>query len=321
MSGLFDRASAKIYASLLVLLALAPLILHGLDQPFYLDLLIRTLIFAIAAVSLNLILGYGGMISLGHAAYLGIGAYCVGIPSYYDIYNGWIHLALTLSICASFALITGAISLRTRGVYFLMITMAFSQMAYFIFLSLDEYGADDGLIIYGRSEFPSWMSLQDNISLYYWVFLILLASLLFTHRLIGSRFGRVIVGTKFNENRMRALGYNTYAYQLMCYVLSAMICGLAGFLMANFTEFISPDLMSWTRSGELIFMLIIGGVGSLFGAVTGTIAFMLLEEALSAITVYWHLIFGLLLIALVMYGKGGLHGWIVFLDRKESDHD
>ncbi len=318
---LLSTRSAKFYAGILVLLAFAPLLVHWLNQPFYLDLLIRTLIFAIAAVSLNLILGYGGMISLGHAAYLGIGAYCVGIPAYYDIYNGWIHLGLTLVVCGLFALITGAISLRTRGVYFLMITMAFSQMAYFIFLSLEEYGADDGLIIYARSEFPEWMSLENNLSLYYWVFLLLLAVLFFTHRLIGSRFGRVIVGAKFNENRMRALGYNTYAYQLACYVLSAMVCGLAGFLMANFTEFISPDMMSWTRSGELIFMLIIGGVGTLFGALTGTIAFMLLEETLSAITIYWHLIFGLLLIALVMVGKGGLHGWISLLDRRESNHD
>ncbi len=321
MPAMPANLSTRLYLGLLLVLGFAPAIFEWINQPFYLDLLIRTLIFAIAAVSLNLILGYGGMISLGHAAYLGIGAYCVGIPTYYNIYNGWIHLGLTLAVCGTFALITGAISLRTRAVYFLMITMAFSQMAYFIFLSLDEYGADDGLIIYGRSEFPEWMGLQDNVSLYYWIFTLLIASLYFVHRLIGSRFGRVIVGTKFNENRMRALGYNTYAYQLVCYVISAMICGLAGFLMANFTEFISPDLMSWQRSGELIFMLIMGGVGTLFGALTGTIAFKLLEETLSAITVYWHLIFGLLLIALVMYGKGGLHGWIALLDRKGQQHD
>lgn len=321
MPHMLSDKSSRFYAGLLVLLALAPPIALWLGQEFYLDLLIRTLIFAIAAVSLNLILGYGGMISLGHAAYLGIGAYSVGILSYYDIVNGWIHLVVALGSCAAFALVTGAISLRTRGVYFLMITMAFAQMAYFIFLSLDEYGADDGLIIYARSEFPGWMSLEDNVSLYYWVFVLLLASLYLSYRVIESRFGRVIVGARFNENRMRALGYNTYAYQLVCYVLSAMLCGLAGFLMANFTEFISPDMMAWTRSGELIFMLIIGGVGTPFGALTGTIAFMLLEETLSAITVYWHLIFGLLLIALVMFGKGGLHGWISLLDDKESRNE
>ena len=148
------NVSTRVYVVLLLILALAPFIFEWIDQPFYLDLLSRALILVIAVVSLNLILGFGGMVSLGHAAYIGIGAYCVGIPSYYDFYNGWLHLALALSVSAAFALLTGAISLRTKGVYFIMITMAFSQMVYFTFLSLEEYGADDGLVIYSRSEFP-----------------------------------------------------------------------------------------------------------------------------------------------------------------------
>ena len=320
MSCLPASVSGRSYALLLAILALAPFILEWANQPFYLDLLSRALILGIAAISLNLILGFGGMISLGHAAYIGIGAYCVGIPSYYDYYNGWLHLALALSVSAIFALITGAISLRTKGVYFIMITMAFSQMGYFTFLSMEEYGADDGLVIYSRSEFPEWMSMDGGVSLYYWIFAVLLLSLFFTHRLVNARFGRVIVGSRFNEQRMRALGFNTYRYRLICYVISAMMCSVAGMLFGNFAGFISPDIMGWARSGELIFMVIIGGVATFFGPLVGTIVFVLLEEFLSAITVYWHLIFGIMLVALVLFGKGGIHGWLSRWDRKGEDH-
>ena len=321
MTWLPQSISGWVYAAILLILAPAPFVFEWINQPFYLDLLSRALILAIAVVSLNLILGFGGMISLGHAAYIGIGAYAVGIPSYYDYYNGWLHLALALSVSASFALITGAISLRTKGVYFIMITMAFSQMVYFTFLSLEEYGADDGLVIYSRSEFPQWLTMDGGTSLYYWIFALLLLSLFFTHRLVHSRFGRVIVGSRFNEQRMQALGFNTYRYRLVCYVISAMICSLAGMLLGNFTGFISPDMIGWSRSGELIFMVIIGGAGTFFGPLVGTIVYVLLEEFLSLITVYWHLIFGILLVALVLFGKGGIHGWLSRLDRKSAGHD
>ena len=320
MNWLPPTVSGRVYAAILLILAPAPFIFDWIGQPFYLDLLSRALIFAIAAISLNLILGFGGMVSLGHAAYIGIGAYCVGIPSYYDLYNGWLHLALALTVGGIFALITGAISLRTKGVYFIMITMAFSQMVFFIFLSLEEYGADDGLVIYSRSEFPAWLNMDGSAGLYYWIFGLLILSLLLIQRLVHSRFGRVIVGAKFNEQRMQALGFNTYRYRLACYVISAMLCSLAGMLLGNFSGFISPDMISWARSGELIFMVLIGGVGSLFGPLIGTIAFVTLEEFLSSITVYWHLIFGLMLVALVLYGKGGIHGWMSLLDRKRDEH-
>ena len=307
--------SGKVHLGMLFLLSIAPFLFQWTNQPFLLDLLSRGLIIGIAALSLNLILGYGGMISLGHVAYLGIGAYCVGIPAYYDIYSGWIHLSLAVVTCASFALITGAVSLRTKGVYFIMITMAFSQMIYFIFLSLEEYGADDGLVIYARSEFPVWINMEGAISLYYWIFGLLILTLFFIHRLVRSRFGRVIIGSKYNDLRMQSLGFNTYGYRLTCYVISAVICGLAGVLLGNFTSFISPEMMSWTRSGELIFMVIIGGTGSLFGPLFGALSFLFLEEALSLITIYWHLIFGGLLIALVLFGKGGIDAWLSKLDK------
>ena len=316
MNWIPANTSTRIYLLLLLMLAPAPHFFDWIGQPFYLDLLSRALIIGIAAISLNLILGFGGMVSLGHAAYIGIGAYCVGIPSYYDYYNGWLHLGLALAVSAVFALITGAISLRTRGVYFIMITMAFSQMVYFTFLSLEEYGADDGLVIYSRSEFPEWLS-----GLYYWIFAVLLLSLYFTHRLVHSRFGRVIVGARFNEQRMQALGFDTYRYRLVCYVIAAMICSVAGVLLGNFTGFISPDMIGWTRSGELIFMIIIGGTATLFGPLLGTIAFVVLEEVLSSITVYWHLIFGVMLVALVLFGKGGIHGWLSRFDRSRVEDD
>ncbi len=312
--------SGRVYAVILLILAPAPFVFEWINQPFYLDLLSRALILAIAVVSLNLILGFGGMVSLGHAAYIGIGAYSVGIPSYYDFYNGWLHLGLALSVSAAFAFVTGAISLRTKGVYFIMITMAFSQMVYFTFLSLEEYGADDGLVIYSRSEFPEWLTMDGSTSLYYWIFGLLLLSLFFVRRLVHARFGRVIVGSKFNDQRMQALGFDTYRYRLVCYVISAMMCSLAGMLLGNFTGFISPDMIGWARSGELIFMVIIGGAGTFFGPLVGTIAFVLLEEFLSLITVYWHLIFGVMLVALVLFGKGGIDGWLSLLDRKRADN-
>mgnify|MGYP001822298501 FL=1 len=324
MAGLPRTVSGRFYSALLLLLAAAPWIIQWIDQPFFLDLLSRALILAIAAISLNLILGFGGMVSLGHAAFIGIGAYCVGIPGYYDIYSGWVHLALTVVVSAAFALLTGAVSLRTKGVYFIMITLAFSQMVYFSFVSLEEYGGDDGLVIYLRSEFPSFMTMDGPVALYYWIFGTLLVSLLLVHRLVHARFGRVIVGSKYNEERMQSLGFNTYRYRLTCYVISGVLCGIAGMLLGNFTSFISPEMMSWTRSGELIFMVVMGGSGTLFGPLVGTGAFVFLEQYLPEVMKllnkawleYWHLPFGLLLVALVMFGKGGIHGWLSRLDNR-----
>ncbi len=326
MSRLPSSVSGRIYCLLLWLLAVAPWIFRWADQPFLLDLLSRGLILAIAATSLNLILGFGGMVSLGHAAFIGIGAYCVGIPAYYGIYNGWFHLALTIVVSAIFALITGSISLRTKGVYFIMITLAFSQMVYFTFISLEEYGADDGLVIYLRSEFPAFLTMESPVGLYYWIFVTLLAILFLVHRLTHARFGRVIIGSKHNEQRMQSLGFDTYRYRLACYVISGIICGIAGMLLGNFTGFISPEMMSWIRSGELIFMVVMGGAGSLFGPLIGTGAFVFLEQYLPEFMKflnpswleYWHLPFGLLLVALVLFGKGGIHGILSKMDSRAT---
>ena len=275
---------------------------------FYMSLFNRLILMAVAVVSLNLILGYGGMLSLGHAAFLGIGAYSVGIPAYYGVYNGWAHLAFAVVFSGLFALITGAISLRTRGVHFIMITMAFSQMAFFAFVSIEEYGGDDGLVINSRSVFAPFGDLEKNFVLYYASLLLLFASIHLVYRLVNSRFGMVISGAKANERRMRAIGYNVYKYQLSCYVLAGVICGLAGALLANFSNFISPDLLDWFLSGELMFMVILGGGGTVLGPVFGTTLYMLLEEYMSRLWLYWQLPFGILLILVVLYGRGGLIG-------------
>ena len=301
--------------ALMAALAVAPLVIGALDQPFLMDLATRMVIIAIGAVSLNLILGYGGMVSFGHAAFLGIGAYCVGIPAYYDLYDGWLHLMLALVVGGTFAAVTGAMSLRTKGVHFIMITMAFAQMVYFLFVSLEEYGADDGLVIYERSAVPP-IDLHDDITFYYVCFVSLIAALFLVHRIVHARFGMVLQGTKSNERRMQALGFPTFRYRLVAYVIAGAMCAYAGALLGNFTEFISPDMMDWTRSGELIFMVVLGGTGRLFGPVIGVTAFILLEEYLKGMIdavipgagIYWHLPFGLLLVGVVLFARGGLSG-------------
>jgi branched-chain amino acid transport system permease protein len=290
----------------LLVLALVPVFTSLTGQSFYLDLVNRLMILAIAALSLNLILGHGGMISFGHAAYLGIGAYCVGIPVYYGVYSGWVHFPLAIGVSALFALLTGAICLRTTGVYFIMITMAFAQMMFFALVSIETYGGDDGLVIESRSEFAPWLSLEDHLTLYYVTFASLAVCLYLMHRMVQSRFGMVIEGAKGNERRMQAIGFNTYRYRLTSYIMSGAMCGFAGALLGNFTNFISPEMMDWMRSGELIFMVVLGGAGSLFGPVLGAAAFILLEEWLSGITIYWQLLFGAILILTVLFNRGGM---------------
>jgi branched-chain amino acid transport system permease protein len=310
-SFLPKKLPGRVLGATLILLALVPLLTSLFDQPFYLDIFNRVMILAIATVSLNLLVGYGGMISFGHAAYLGIGAYSVGIPVYYSIYDGYIHLGITIVASGLFALITGAISLRTKGIYFIMITLAFAQMMYYTLVSLDEYGGDDGLVIEVRSEFFGLLDLENNVVLYYLTYAILLLSLLFIFRLVNARFGFVLQGIKHNEIRMQALGYKTYDYKLTCYVISGVMCGIAGFLLGNFTSFISPEMMDWTHSAELLLIIILGGVGSIMGPIVGSTVFILLEQWLSSITIYWHLLFGLMLIAVVLFGRGGIHGLLL----------
>ncbi len=307
------------YITVLVMVALAvlPPVFLWSGQAFYLDLATRLVILAIAAVSLNLILGFGGLVSFGHAAFIGLGAYAAGIPSYHATwggfeaiatYNGLFQIALAVGLSALYALVTGAIALRTKGVYFIMITMAFGQMAYYFFLSLDVYGGDDGLTIDVRSELPG-INLDNPLTLYLLAYVSLVVAMVIKFLIVNSRFGMVLQGAKGNPERMVTLGYNIYVYRLAAYVISGAMAGYAGFLLGNFTTFISPDMLDWTRSGELMFMVILGGAATIVGPVLGASVFILLEEILSSYTIFWQLPFGLMLIAVVLFIRGGLMGF------------
>jgi branched-chain amino acid transport system permease protein len=302
------RRRAVILAVGGVLLALVPPIAALTDQPFYLDLFRRMMIFAIAAVSLDLILGYGGMVSFGHAAYLGIGAYAVGIPAYHGITNGFVQLGLAVAASALVALVIGAISLRTSGVYFIMITLAFAQMLYYLGISLETYGGDNGMRLAARSRFGGPIDLAQPATFYYLVLAILVLLLVAGRRLVASRFGMVVRAAKANEPRARAIGFSTARYKLTAFVIAGATAGLAGALLANQTEYLTPDFMHWTRSGEIMFMVILGGMGSLFGPVIGAVALLLLEDVLSAMTAHWQIILGPILILVVLFAKRGLFG-------------
>jgi branched-chain amino acid transport system permease protein len=292
----------------LLLLAAVPPVAGALNQPFYLDLFTRIMIFAIAAVSLDLILGYGGMVSFGHAAYLGIGAYAVGILSYYGITNGFVQFATALAAGALVALLIGLVSLRTSGVYFIMITLAFSQMIYFLGVSLNTYGGDDGMSLSQHSDFAGLVDLDNSSVLYYFVFAVLLVALGLGYRLVESRFGMVIRGAKSNERRMGAIGFPVFRYKLTAFVISGAMCAVAGALLANQALYVSPAIMHWTRSGEIMIMVILGGMGSLFGPVLGAVAFLVLEDVLAGFTEHWQVVLGPILILVVLFARRGIFG-------------
>jgi|TARA_B100000315_G_scaffold62236_1_gene56498 branched-chain amino acid transport system permease protein len=310
----------------LALFAVVPPLTVIFDQPFYVDMLARIMILALAAVSLDFILGYGGMISFGHAAYMGVGAYAVGILSYYGIDNGFIQFPLAMAASALIGLIFGAMSLRTSGVYFIMITLAFAQMLYFLGISLEEFGGDDGMTAV-RSEFAGLVDLNDTSQFYYLVLACLALALFILHRVVRSRFGMVIRASRTNEKRMQAMGFHTYRYKLAGFTMAAGICGLSGALFANLNEFVSPDIMHWTASGEIMIMVIMGGMGTLIGPVLGAAGFLLLEEYLpewmemimTNAGEHWAIIMGPILIAIVLFGRGGIHALFARKWFAESD--
>lgn len=296
-----------------------PYLTEAMGQPALLSLASRILIYAIAAASLNFILGYGGMVSFGHAAFFGIGAYTVGIlfahhtsgEPLFGLIPGSNQMLVTLPaallVSGLFAALIGALSLRTGGVQFIMITLAFAQMLFFFFVSLTPYGGEDGIIIRRTNELFA-LNMRDKTVLYY---VILSAALLFflgLWRVVNSSFGAVLKGMRQNERRMAAIGFTPYRYKLFAFVLAGMGAGLAGALMANFLRFASPDMMHWTKSGELMIMVILGGVGSFFGPVFGAAAFLILETFLAGWSEHWPLALGLILLVVVMGTKGGISG-------------
>jgi branched-chain amino acid transport system permease protein len=312
----------KIYAGFLLpgivfgLFALIPAAAVASAESYVLALVTRVMIFAIAAIALDLLIGCGALVSFGHAAFIGLGAYAVGILSAHGFGEALLALPLALGLSALFAVATGAVCLRTRGVYFIMITLAFGQMAYFTASSLAPYGGDDGLTIAARNTLFGLPLLRSNRFFYYFVLAWLLASYVFCRALVNSRFGRVVRGARENPTRMATLGFDVYRFQLAAYVIAGTIGGLSGFLLANATEFVSPAYMSWQRSGELIVMVLLGGMGSLHGAIIGTAAYLLLEEWLAGITEHWKVIFGPLLVLIVVFAGGGLIGAAAELKRR-----
>jgi len=289
-----------------VLLALPPFLL-AIGQPFYVDLMRRIMILAIAAVSLNLILGYGGMVSFGHAAYIGIGAYAVGILGFYGHFNGGLHFLVAIAASALVALAIGAVSIRTSGVYFIMITLAFTQMLYYLGISVAEFGGDDGMRLKRRSELP-FVDLNDPVQFYYVALVLMLLSVFLVYRIVNSRFGMVLRAAKSNEARSRAIGFSPYPYRLAAFVIAGAMCGLAGALYGNHTNYITPGLMSWQQSGDIMFMVILGGMASTAGPVLGAFALLLFEDLLSGWTQHWQVILGPLLVLSVIFFRRGLAG-------------
>jgi branched-chain amino acid transport system permease protein len=295
-------------AMIFLVLALVPAAVIFGPESYLLALFTRVMVFAIAAMALDFICGYGGLVSFGHAAFVGIGAYAVGILGAHGITDLLVTLPAALLASALFAYLTGTVCLRTKSVYFIMITLAFGQMAYFIAGSLAPYGGDDGLTIRMRSTLLGFPFLQNDRTLYYFTLLSLLAAYLLFRAILYSRFGRVFRGARDNPTRMATLGFDVFRFQRVGYVIAGAVGGLSGFLLANATEFVSPAYMSWQRSGELIIMVLFGGIGSLHGAIIGAAAYLLIEQILGGITEQWKLIFGPLLVIVVLFARGGLLG-------------
>jgi branched-chain amino acid transport system permease protein len=289
---------------IVLLLALAPLVINASGEHFYLDAVRRVMIIAIAAISLQLLVGITGLTSFGHAVYIGIGSYSVGIAAKYGIDSGLIHLTIALVAGTLFSFLIGVVCIRVKGTYFIMVTLAFAQLLYFLGVSLKTFGGDDGMLLKARSLFPG-INLSNETIFYYFVFAWLLLTLVFAQRLVESKFGRVLNGIRQNELRMRALGFATLHYKLAIFIIAAILCSLSGVLLANHAEYITPDSMHWSRSGDLLVIVVLGGIGSITGAIIGSALFILLEILLSGYSKHWHLVFGPLLVLFAVFTGPG----------------
>jgi len=303
----------------LVLLALIalPFVANVFGEAFYIALATRILIFALAATSLNLILGFGGMVSFGHAAFLGVGAYTVVILSQMGVVDAWVAWPTAMVVAGLFALLIGAVSLRTQGVYFIMITLAFAQMMYYLVVSFKAYGGDDGMSLPARSRI-GFLDMFNDTHFYYATLLACVAVLVLIARVLNARFGHVLQAIRENEVRMQSLGYAVFCYKLCAFIMSGALAGLAGALLANQSGFVSPAMMQWSQSGMLMMMVILGGVGHLYGGVWGAIVFLLLEETLSHFTIHWQLGLGALLLMVVLLLPNGLTSALTHLRKERS---
>lgn len=294
-------------AGLIIALTL-PWALQAAGVDFYLSVVSRMVVYAIAATSLNLLIGYGGMISLGHAAFFGLGAYSTGVLLSEGVQSAGLHLLIIIAVVGVVALVIGAISLRTRGVYFIMITLAFAQMLFYLANSMKGYGGDEGLTVKVRSLLPGGISLHDPTTFYYVALGLLAGVLFFLHRFTGSHFGRAVQALRDDEVRAEALGLPTFACKLVIFVVAGVVCGIAGGLSVNLQGYVSPNVLYWTQSATLMVMVILGGVGTLWGGVLGAVALLLMQEVLSAYTPYFEFWMGWALLAVVLFARHGLAG-------------
>lgn len=301
-------------AVLLALLAV-PVYAWATGSLYPLTLFGRILVFVLAAVGLNLVLGFGGMVSLGHAMYVGLGAYAVGVMSYLGIASGPVHLAVALLVTAVVAVPVGWIALRTHGIAFIMITLAFAQLFFYVFVSMRMLGGDDGMSIEKLSDWGFGLA-GNKFAIYLALLLAIILSLWGMTRLVASRFGLVLRATKMSEKRVNAVGTASLPYRLTAYVISAEICAVAGYFLANLTGFVSPAYMTWMISGELIVMSLLGGSGFVFGPVVGAVAFLLMEEGIKAFTERWALFLGPIIVLIVVFLRQGL--WGLLSEKKET---
>ena len=311
------RPSRWIPLLLLASLAAVPALAAAFEQPFWTAFFARILIYAIAASALNLALGFGGLVSFGHALFLGIGAYAVGLCAHHGVASGWVHLVVAVVAAAVIGLVVGVISLRTSGMAFIMITLAFAQMGYFLLVSLKQYGGDDGLPVAATSRFGPF-DLGAVASVYYAAWAVLVAITGWMARLRVAPFGMALRGARQNARRIDAIGLQARHLQLAAFVLSGMLCALAGLLLANLNAFVSPSTLAWTVSGELIVMVVLGGIGTVFGPLLGALAFLGLEEVLKGVTEHWMAVFGPLIVLVALFGRRGIAGWLEALDRQRS---
>jgi branched-chain amino acid transport system permease protein len=306
-----------------LLLAAVPFIASAIGDPFYVRIFTRMMVFAIMAMSLNLILGYGGMVCFGHAMFVGSASYVVAIagqhaasgmplvlgplsiPGSTDALMVW---PIAVAVSALLALIFGSIALRTSGLYFIMITLAFAQMIYFVAVSAQTYGGADGLPIETAPTLGA-LNTGNRKELYYIVLVCLVGVYVLIRQIVGSRFGLVLRSSSQNEPRLEAVGLAPYRYRLVAFVISGAIAGLAGALLASSQAYVSPADMSWVRSGELIVMVVLGGMATLYGPVLGAFFYLFAEYALGNVTEHWQLLMGPLIILIVLYGKKGLAGF------------
>lgn len=321
------------YLNALVIAGLLALPLWAVvaDQPFTITLVTRAVILALAAVGLNIILGIGGMVSFGHAVFFGIGGYAMGILAYHAQTYTALDLGLfttdgtksmpviwlvVMVLSALVAFFIGLLSLRTSGVYFIMITLAFGQMFFYFAISWAQYGGEDGLSIYVRNGFPGLNTLVP-IQFYAVCFTLLCVVLFLFARLQASPFGLALNAARQTSVRVETVGLNPMRLKLLAFVISGAITGLAGALFADLNRFVSPSMFSWQLSGELIVLIIIGGVGRLMGPVIGACVFVALEHFLGELTDFWHVYLGVVLLCIVLFGRGGLIG---LLTGKEGAH-